>query len=556
MPMAVISTPPPMRSRRRGHGPFAVFLVGVCCLAAATALLAEDFTYVVRPGDNPWNLTERYLKSVNYWPRVQDYNNILDPAAIRPGTKLLIPVSWMRGVPAVAQVADLRGTAELRRGANVTPLRPGMTVGVGDVVRTGPGSTLTLEFPDASRSLVGPDAELRMADLARLKASGGQQVRIELQRGHLENDVGSIRQGSGRFVIEMPAAVAAVRGTRFRVTASSHDVRSETLHGEVILQNPAGKAILRAGTGSLAQVGKTPARPIALLPAPKLDHLPARVARVPLDLEFPALPGASYYRTQLAPSAGFSVVDDDQISSAPRARSAADLPDGRYRLRVRAIDRHGLEGLDAEREIEVDARPEPPFPSQPAADGIVVDDNPEFRWAGSGEGAHYRFQLASDAAFRSLLLDADQLEEPRLTLTQILPPGPYFWRVALHTTSEGQGPFCDAQRFRRPPPGPLPEPPRIGSDTLELRWRAGTDEGYQVQISSDATFAQPQVDRQTSEAMLSVDKPPAGVHYVRVRAVQADKPPGAWGKPQQVEIPHDYWRALSILIPALFLLAL
>ncbi|MBL8424616.1 MAG: FecR domain-containing protein [Candidatus Accumulibacter phosphatis] len=530
--------------------------MGVCCLTTAPSLVAEDFTYVVRPGDNPWTLTERYLKSFNYWPRVQDYNNILDPTAIRPGTKLLIPVGWMRGVAAVAQVTDLRGGAELRRGANITPLKLGLTISVGDVVRTGPGSTLTLEFPDGSRSLVGPDSELRMADLARLRASAGQQVHIELQRGQLENDVSSIRKGSGRFVIETPAAVAAVRGTRFRVTSSSQEVRSETLHGEVVLQNPAGKAILRAGNGSLAQLGKTPARPIALLPGPKLDHLPARVERVPLDLEFPALPGALSYRTQLAPSAGFSVVVDDQISTAPRARSAADLPDGRYRLRVRAIDRHGLEGLDAEREIEVDACPEPPLPSQPAADGIVVVDNPEFRWAGSGEGAHYRFQLANDAAFGSLLLDADQLEEPHLTLTKPLPPGQYFWRVALHTTSEGQGPFSDAQRFRRPPPGPLPEPPRIGSDTLELRWRAGTDGSYQVQISSDATFAQPQVDRQTSEVMLSVDKPPAGVHYVRVRAVQAGKPPGAWGKPQQVEIPHDYWRALSILIPALLILAL
>lgn len=555
--MPVISKPPAMHSRRCGHGATWAFLLGVGSLTAAPAVLAEDFTYVVRPGDNPWNLTERYLKSLQYWPRVQDYNNILDPTAIRPGTKLLIPVGWLRGVAAVAQVADLRGVAERRRGENVTPLKPGMTVSVGDVVRTGASSSLTLEFPDGSRSLVGPASELRILDLARLRASAGQQVRIELQRGQLENDVSSIRKGSGRFVIETPAAVAAVRGTRFRVTSSSDDVRSETLHGEVILQNPAGKAILRAGTGSLAQVGKTPAPAIALLPAPKLDQLPGRVERVPLNVEFPALPGAVSYRTQLAPPTGFSVLDDDQLSTAPRARSAADLPDGPYRLRVRAIDKHGLEGLDAEREIEVDARPEPPFPSQPAADGIVVDDNPEFHWARSGEGAHYRFQLASDEAFASLLLDTDHLEQPHLTLAKPLPPGQYFWRVALHTTSEGQGPFCDAQRFLRPPPGPLPEPPRIGSDTLELRWRAaGTDENYQLQISSDATFAQPEVDRQTSETRVSVDKPPAGIHYIRVRALPAGQPAGAWGKPQQIEIPHDSWRALSILIPALFLLTL
>lgn len=39
-----------------------------CLLLAACAgpALAEDFVYVVQPGDNPWNLTRRYLKSIDY----------------------------------------------------------------------------------------------------------------------------------------------------------------------------------------------------------------------------------------------------------------------------------------------------------------------------------------------------------------------------------------------------------------------------------------------------------------------------------------------------------
>ena len=27
---------------------------------------AEDFTYVVKAGDNPWNITSRYLKGIGY----------------------------------------------------------------------------------------------------------------------------------------------------------------------------------------------------------------------------------------------------------------------------------------------------------------------------------------------------------------------------------------------------------------------------------------------------------------------------------------------------------
>lgn len=39
----------------------------------------------------------------------------------------------------------------------------------------------------------------------------------------------------------------------------------------------------------------------------------------------------------------------------------ADLPDGRYLLRVRGTDRTGLEGLNADRAFVLKARPEPPF---------------------------------------------------------------------------------------------------------------------------------------------------------------------------------------------------
>lgn len=523
---------------------------------AAGSLSADDFSYTVRAGDNPWNLTQRYLKSVNYWPRVQDYNSIVDPTAMRPGTRLLIPLSWMRGLATVAQVADLRGHAELLRGRESTPVKPGLTVAIGDSLRTAADSTLTLEFADGSRSLVGPDSELRLTDLRRLKASAAQQVRIELPQGHLENHVTNNRRNGGRFVIDTPAAVAAVRGTRFRVAASNKDMRSETLGGEVLLQNHAGRRVLPAGTGSLVRDGGAPTPAVALLPAPRLDHLPARVERLPLALEFPALPGAVRYRTQIAPATGFSVLASDTVSHLPRTSSSTSLPDGRYRLRVRGIDANGLEGLDAEREIELDARPEPPFPSLPPPDGFVVDEHIEFRWSASSEAARYRFQLAGDDSFGSPLLDQDQLEQATFTVTQALPPGRYFWRVAMRTAAEGQGPFSDPQRFQRPPPGPLPETPSIAGDTLELRWRAAAPgDRYQVQISRQADFSEPEVDLQTSQAAISVERPAAGVHHVRIRTLAPGDPPGPWGRPQQIEVPRD-WRSLMLLLPALLILAL
>ena len=62
----------------------AIGLVGVTMSWAN----AQDFLYTVRQGDNPWNLTARYLLNLSYWPRLQRYNRIrihrlLDRAARR-----------------------------------------------------------------------------------------------------------------------------------------------------------------------------------------------------------------------------------------------------------------------------------------------------------------------------------------------------------------------------------------------------------------------------------------------------------------------------------------
>jgi len=86
---------PPAQSaqnRLRQH-----LVIGLALLGTVLPALAQnDFEYIVRPGDNPWNITARYLKSINYWPRIQRYNNILEPTAIVPGTRLRMPTAWMR----------------------------------------------------------------------------------------------------------------------------------------------------------------------------------------------------------------------------------------------------------------------------------------------------------------------------------------------------------------------------------------------------------------------------------------------------------------------------
>ena len=59
---------------RLAQRPIARLLAGIALAIGGSAALAQDFVYVVRAGDNPWNITQRYLKNIDYWPRIQDYN--------------------------------------------------------------------------------------------------------------------------------------------------------------------------------------------------------------------------------------------------------------------------------------------------------------------------------------------------------------------------------------------------------------------------------------------------------------------------------------------------
>lgn len=529
-------------------------LLSLAVLCGPAQANDPDFRYVVKAGDNPWNLTQRYLKSIDYWPRIQTYNNIDAPTRIPPGTVLNIPTAWMRSDSVSARVTDLHGTVIAERKGEKTVLSTGAAIAPGSVIRTSADSSFTVAFPDGSTTLIGADAEVRLKRAAKVRAGGAQHVELDLLDGELENRVTSRHQGGGRFLIHTPSAVAAVRGTDFRAAADSSATRIETLTGEVTLSNKRGNVKLAAGSGSRVESGNKPDSAASLLPAPDLSPLPSRIERMPFDHALPVVEGAQGYRSQIAPTSGFSVIQSDRTSLVAAAVGGGTLPDGHYRIRVRAIDGRGIEGLDAEAGIEIDARPEPPFPTTPIPDGVASDNRIRFGWAGVPESIGYHFELASDREFSSKIMSRDDLSESGLSLDVELDAGEYFWRVAVSTAQEGRGPFSDPQRFRRLAAGPAPET-STDAGQMSLRWRAiPTASAYRVQISSSADFAAPEHELETLEPLIAIDTPPPGIYFVRVRHVETDGAMGPWGPAQTVEVAQSLWPALLFTVPLLFLL--
>ena len=531
-------------------------LLAAALLCAALPSRGDDFLYVVRPGDNPWNVTERYLLGIAYWPKIQRLNRITDPIHIKPGTVLRIPSEWLRLVATEVRLSAWSGDVSWSA-ANGAPIAPsaGAVLTTGARLRTGPDASATLVFEDGSRVLVLADSELAITQAARYVA-GGPMVQLQLLRGNLENLVTPHPDRPGRFEIRTPAAVAAVRGTVFRVGATNDDARSEVLVGAVDLANTAGRQGLRQGYGTRAAVDRPPLPPSPLLPAPDLAAAPAVVERLPFEAPIAPLRGAAGYRSLLAPDAGFASVVSNRVVDGPRI-ALADVPDGDYVVRVRAIDAQGLEGYSTDRTIRVHARPEPPVLIDPPLDAQLTAEQPTLRWTGAGAASRYHLQVSDRTSFDTLLVDTPSLDAPTLQMPTTLPPGPYFWRVASVHPAIGHGPFSDVQAFRRVLPGPGVEPPDPNGDPLALRWRdMGPGVRYRLQLAGDAAFAQPLVDTVVADPRFPLKKPASGDYVLRVASISPDGVTGPWGTAQTLTIADPappLWPALLLLVPFLFL---
>lgn len=526
---------------------------GLLFLAASLPCAADDVAHRVQPGENPWTISARYLRSMALWPRLVQYNRIADALHIAPGTVMRIPQEWLalQGVP--ARVLAVEGAvswndAKGRQGQ----LKAGDNVPEGAILRTGAQDSLSLGLVDNSRVLVKGDSEVKLESNAERALGKTRSIQLDLRHGAVENEVEKRSSSGGRFEIRTPAGIAAVRGTSFRVAASATRTSTEVLEGSVALQNRVGALDVAAGFASSFAPNSAPEPGRPLLLPPELTQLPPKVERVPTDLPIPALAGASAYRTQIATDESFTALLFDQITPEPVAR-VRDLPDGEYRVRVRGIDTAGFEGFDARQRIVIHARPEPPFLISPADDAKLGEARPTFKWTRRQGAPTYRFQLARDPAFTEPLLDRKDVTGDSITVAEDMPPGAYFWRIAAIDAHDSQGPFSAIQRLRREPGAPALEL-KSTDQKPAIRWQpGGPGERFQLQVARDGSFADPLVDMTLAAPDTELPALPGGTYHLRARTIAGDGYVGGWGPDQQFEIRSGISPALLLLlVPLLF----
>ncbi|MEZ4265108.1 MAG: FecR family protein [Myxococcota bacterium] len=271
---------------------------------------------------------------------------------LRAGEKagLYITYAVRRRGRTVGNVAAARGsvTSGPPEGEQA-PIVRGARLAEGDWLRTGPDSVAVIVLEDRSRIRLGPNTEMRLKAIL-LTHEGTRRVRLELPSGHIESIVQPAGSGS-HFEVISGTAVAGVRGTTFRVDASSGGAsgapttRLETLEGLVGLDASSARVEVPKGKGTQAVAGQPPEPPRDLLAAPKVTGPYFGTISPKKRLAWDALSGAGRYRVEVARDAGF-VDSYSAIETSGTDLDPAQLPAmGRWFWKVTAVDPDGFVGF-------------------------------------------------------------------------------------------------------------------------------------------------------------------------------------------------------------------
>ncbi len=503
-----------------------------------------EWLYTVRPGDNIWTITDRYLVSMRYWQDLQRINQISDPYRLRPGQRLRVPIEWLAIQPVPVEVVSVSGEVVVEvwhEGGAERPLAAGDRLHAGDQLRTGEEGNAALQFADGSRLSVRAGSAVTLDTVSAYGDSGMTDTRVRLQSGRLDTRAREAQGPATRFQIQTPAAVSAVRGTEYRVGVADEGERAitEVLTGRVAVAGAGVDRLVAGGFGTVTLQGRPPEQPTPLLEPPDLAAADTKLDRIPFLVVWLPLSGATGYRAQVSADPSFEVVLADGLTTAPRLLGP-DLPDGRYWLRVRGIDPARIEGQSAVLGLELDARPVPPILVTPGPDATIRDPAPELAWSRPEGIGSYRVQIARDLAFQDLVGDMNGARGGSARPAQPLDPGSYHWRVGSIAADGEQGPFSDPQQFTfRPiPPSPELEAPEVENEELVLRWSAGEPgQQYHLQLARAAGFGSPVVDTQLTEPSFALTGFEPGVYYVRLATVDVDGYEGPFGPPQQITVP-------------------
>ncbi len=327
----------------------------VCLLAlvqtafsfASEENLDQELLYTVKKNDTVWGICKTYVSDPLCWQKLVQYNQLKNPKYLPPKSIIRIPKTWLIDHPTTALVIAVEGDVLVVRDASTaeTVLTVGDLLNQQDVVKALNGSA-TIKFADDSRLLLKANSTIRMASLQFYDPSQLVNTRIELLKGRVKAQVKKITNQNSSYQISTPAAVAAVRGTEFRVgrtqeiKAAPVVMRTELLTGVLEVSAESNARTITAGQAVMAIEGEGVSEPVFLLPRPLMVLNQQQNFNLPFTFSWQLVPLAVGYKVTL-------MMKDVQIWEVETDKPEVlieDIPYGEYQVLIRGIDVQGFEG--------------------------------------------------------------------------------------------------------------------------------------------------------------------------------------------------------------------
>ena len=298
------------------------------------------------------------------WQLIGAHNEVSYPKHLAPGTRVNFPVKWLKQQPQPARITYIRGTVSVTDETGTYPAELAQQLGIGTVINIGEQSALSLQFADGSSMRVNEPTRLRLDRLSAFGPTGMVDTRVFLERGALRITVPK-KDPPTQFRVITPSAVAAVRGTDFRVTHNdSHVLTNGVYDGKVAVTNPLGEQNIPRGFGTVAEKNAPPIEAVKLLPAPKFkNRKKSSTATIPYLLDWADVRQSKSYRVELfKPDAQNAVLFAATVSKSELVLEGL-IPQC-YTVRISAIDQYDLFGMPATKKLCL-SHPAPPKKESP-----------------------------------------------------------------------------------------------------------------------------------------------------------------------------------------------
>lgn len=524
--------------------------LAIIWLLCSSSVYAQDWIYTVVDGDNLWNLSEQHLDKVTRFEQLRKLNNIENPKRLQPGTRIRVPLAWIRSNPVAAKIISITGSAEIQRARSSTsePAKVGSLMQLGDQLSTEDDSSVAIEFADKSVLSLHENSLVHFDHLSAHGVTGMVDSRLNLLKGRMDTKVTPAVGPGSRFEIETPSAISAVRGTVYRALVMDNGDKSniEVLHGKVAVSGANKQLLVNKGYGTQVATGQPPLPPKALLPAPIFEPIPDTITEINWRLAWSEVAGAKAYRVEVATENDFDTLVWEGITEYNRA-AFPDLLDGHYAVRVRAIDSLGLEGINQQAMIQLNAQPQPPIALKPVDQQVFREQPPSLQWTAADNAKAYRLEIAADNKFTQPLLDKT-LTDSEFDTASLSALGHYYWRLSSIANDGEVGPVGPARSYQIKP---IPEKVEAAvsaeeSGQLVASWNVGMGQpNYRVQIANDKAFNDIIIDETIDKAEYAFEPFEGDERYLRVKSIEQDGYEGPWGSTQTIqplpEEPVNYW---------------